>query len=162
MRKYLPYLRITWTVFCVLAWLPLIALWMRSHFRTEYVERVVNVNRLYSTGIWERILNLPGDLVFASESVTNSSINYELPGWKYRAYDAVQSKHTRFRFWSKSQSSPQYRVVLVPHYLATLAIGVAGVVPWLFPFTWRFSLRTLLIATTLVACLLGLIVYFAR
>jgi hypothetical protein len=97
-------LRIAWSVVWGAIAVLLIVLWLRSYYRTEYVERVVNVNRLYASGTWERILNLPGDLVVAGESVTNdSSVSYEPPGWKYRAYDAVQSKHARRRFWSKSR-----------------------------------------------------------
>ena len=42
----------------------------------------------------------------------------------------------------------------MPSFLAALAA--------LFWFRWRFSLRTMLIATTLIAALLGLIVYLAR
>ena len=43
------------------------------------------------------------------------------------------------------------------HWFAILIAGAASVAPW---FRWRFSLRTLLIATTLVAVVLGLTVAF--
>jgi hypothetical protein len=49
----------------------------------------------------------------------------------------------------------------VPQWFPILVIGVFGIltaVPW--P-PWRFSLRTLLIVTTLVAAVLGAVVYFA-
>jgi hypothetical protein len=49
---------------------------------------------------------------------------------------------------------PYWPVVLLASTLAVL-----GVLPWL---RWRFSLRTLLIATTLVALVLGAIVYAVR
>jgi hypothetical protein len=45
-------------------------------------------------------------------------------------------------------------------FLALAVIAAAAVVPWIWPR--RFSLRTLLIATTLVAVVLGLIVYAIR
>ena len=49
--------------------------------------------------------------------------------------------------------------VSIPNCLGVLiAVGSAGL-PWL---PWKFSLRTLLFATTLVAVVLGLIVYAVR
>jgi hypothetical protein len=44
----------------------------------------------------------------------------------------------------------------LPHWLAILIIGAVAAVPWL---RWQFSLRTLLITTTLVAVVLGIAVY---
>ena len=59
---------------------------------------------------------------------------------------------------------------LVPLILGLLAVaavvivwaGSAFVFAWAGQRRWRFTLRTLLIATTLVAALLGLAVYDAR
>ena len=42
------------------------------------------------------------------------------------------------------------------HWLPALLFAAVAAIPWL---RWRFSLRTLLIATTLVAVVLGLIVW---
>ncbi len=51
--------------------------------------------------------------------------------------------------------------VSAPHWLLILCIATTGFIPWLRP--WRgYSLRTLLIFTTLVAVILGLVVYAAR
>jgi hypothetical protein len=46
--------------------------------------------------------------------------------------------------------------IQVPHWLLVVTSGLMAAMPWL---PWRFSLRTLLIATTLVAVVLGLIVW---
>lgn len=43
-----------------------------------------------------------------------------------------------------------------PHWFVFLAAGAFTFLPWL---RWRFSLRTLLVATTLVGLILGLLVY---
>ena len=53
------------------------------------------------------------------------------------------------------------RVVLLPHWfdITVSSDFLIAAAPWL---RWRFSLRTLLIATTLVAVVLGLIVWAAR
>jgi hypothetical protein len=54
--------------------------------------------------------------------------------------------------------------VVVPYWTVltvTLAVGVASL--WsLRDATWRFSLRTLLLATTIIAVLLGIIVWSTR
>jgi hypothetical protein len=158
MRPYLRYLRLGWTVLCVLATVLLIVLWVRSYFRTEFVERFLNVNRLYATGIRERIVNFPGTLELVDESVTNLTINYAAPGWKYRAYNGRISVHGE-KFWRLAlKSSPNYQLVRFPHWSALLIIGTVCMIPWLFPVTWRFSLGTLLIAMTLIAVGIGLIV----
>ncbi len=47
----------------------------------------------------------------------------------------------------------------MPHWFLLVTCGVASVIPWI---SYRFSLRTLLIATTLVAIVLGLAVWAAR
>ncbi len=54
-----------------------------------------------------------------------------------------------------------YCGVTFPYWFGVFAVIVMAIAPWAFP-TYRFSLRTLLIATTLVAIGLGLIVWVAR
>jgi hypothetical protein len=44
--------------------------------------------------------------------------------------------------------------VWIPHWVLVLLSAVFAALPWL---PWKFSLRTLLIATTLIAVVLGLI-----
>jgi hypothetical protein len=46
-----------------------------------------------------------------------------------------------------------------PHWFAILIACAASIAPWL---AWRFSLRTMLIAMTLVAVALGLVVWAVR
>jgi hypothetical protein len=50
-------------------------------------------------------------------------------------------------------------IATVPHWFLALLSGAFTAVPWI---RWRFRLRTLLIATTLVAVVLGVIVYSSR
>jgi hypothetical protein len=51
------------------------------------------------------------------------------------------------------------RAVIVPYWAMIVAVATVAPAPW---FRWRFGMRTLLIATTLVAVVLGLIVYAAK
>jgi hypothetical protein len=52
----------------------------------------------------------------------------------------------------------RYYILEFPHWFATVVVAGLGALPW---FRWRFSLRALLIAITLVAAGLGLFVYAA-
>jgi hypothetical protein len=52
--------------------------------------------------------------------------------------------------------------VAMPVWVSILMVFMLGVVPWAPWLRWRFSLRTLLIAMTLVAAGLGLIVALSR
>jgi hypothetical protein len=52
-----------------------------------------------------------------------------------------------------------YKELVLPYWLVFFSVAALASAPWIH---WRFSLRTLLIAMTLVAILLGLIVYAAR
>ena len=54
-----------------------------------------------------------------------------------------------------------YTELIIPYWLPCLAAATIALLPWL-KWSKRFSLRTLLIATTLVAVALGLIVWAAR
>jgi hypothetical protein len=49
----------------------------------------------------------------------------------------------------------------MPHWFCVLALAIIGIAPWKFE-GGRFSLRTLLIATTLIAVVLGLTVAYLR
>jgi hypothetical protein len=48
------------------------------------------------------------------------------------------------------------RTIVFPHWFAVALVGVIAVAPWL---RWRFGLRTLLIATTLIAVGLGIVIW---
>jgi hypothetical protein len=62
-----------------------------------------------------------------------------------------------------ASSSDQYGVVaLFPIWFPITLVVLLGTVPWSGELNWRFSLRTLLIATTLIAVVLGLIVWASQ
>ena len=56
--------------------------------------------------------------------------------------------------------SPIAAGFLCPHWFSLITVAIAAL-PWIRQLSWRFNLRTLLIATTLVAVVLGLAVYMA-
>jgi hypothetical protein len=51
------------------------------------------------------------------------------------------------------------RILWMPSWLLLLAATGCAIAPWRRELRWRFSLRTLLFVTTLVAVVLGLIVW---
>jgi len=57
---------------------------------------------------------------------------------------------------------PDRSIVFLPYWFLAIAMATSASLPWVSRCRWRFSLRTLLIATTLVAVVLGLIVYVSR
>jgi hypothetical protein len=52
--------------------------------------------------------------------------------------------------------------ISLSHWLVVLITLVIAAVPWISRWQFRFSLRALLIATTLVAVVLGIIVWMTR
>ena len=77
------------------------------------------------------------------------------------SYDDTSSQTwtVLFAYGGKLRAVQNYVVIKVYAILAILAIVAAA--PWI-RWSKRFSVRTLLIATTLVAVLLGLVVYATR
>jgi hypothetical protein len=96
--------------------------------------------------------------MFVDKKVSMETRNNRVPAGlvstdRFFAY----SESTReFDFW------PSGPGLEVPLWLPVLIVASLTAVPWLPCWSKRFSLRTLLIMTTLVAVLLGLIVWAVR
>jgi hypothetical protein len=58
--------------------------------------------------------------------------------------------------------SPKITAYAIPHWFFVLLFTTLAAALWIHKLDWRFSLRTLLIATTLVAVVLGTIVWMSR
>jgi hypothetical protein len=56
----------------------------------------------------------------------------------------------------------QSAMVVFPHRLPFVIFGILAAAPWVRDLQWRFSLRTLLIGMTVVATLLGAIVWAVK
>jgi hypothetical protein len=142
-------LRIAWSVVCLIACVLLIVLWVRSYSYQQSLYAHFPVGGYLQItgceGVIEIIVNdekLPPGLRFNDDAFRGRKV---LP-WSFGF-----TPRSRFGGWRIDCN--------VPYWFA-VALGVAcSVVPWL---PSRFKLRTLLIATTLVAVVLGLIVWAAR
>jgi hypothetical protein len=137
-------LRLAWSVGCSIACGLLIVLWVRSYQSHE--------------NVWFNVTN-SRVLTFSSEQgelacqwvATRPTFDFT---W-IRDVSMVRRGPSTWRFIK----SPIEWIVFLPYWFPTIISALLAAIPWI---SWRFSLRTLLIATTLVALVLGLIVYAAR
>ena len=151
MTDYLRYLRIAFSATCVIVAVLVCALWMRSY--SHYHGLTTSANNF----------ELGSDYGNLAVFVAFSSI-----------WEATEEHH--WTFVNEWEPSVFQRIIpedatpglhcdnfgalwaVVPDWIVVSMLAALAAVPW-FPFRSRFSLRTLLIATTLVALLLGLMVW---
>lgn len=149
-------LRIVWSVAWGLAAAFVLLLWIRSFssrdslflpYSNSQVVRVSSIEGQFATRLiagderYEWTLKRaasPGGLTFPGEDL------------RYR-----DSYRIRALPWQKTP----FAILYVPHWIPLVLTSAVATSAWL-PF--RFSLRTLLIATTLIAIVLGAIIHFAR
>ena len=158
--RILRLLRIASSVVCGIVSLLLIGLWVRSYWR------------------WDNFHGpLPGDCY-----TVNNSLQGQLSlglgrffGANAWGWGSVEASEPAKRNWLRQAlgyepsfgfciskpviASPSRLIIFVPHWFAVLSAACLAAVAWL---PRRFSLRTLLIAITLAALLLGRVVYATR
>ena len=148
-------LRIAFSTTCLIACVLLIALWVRSYWWLNLIKGpltpsktlvLTSSNGFFAVGtlsstayIWKVDRWSQEDLLLQMKA---AGIPANAKSWVYQL--------TYFRLLNGGlESSYLYPTSVMG--IATAALG--------WPIAWRFSLRTLLIATTLVAVVLGLIVW---
>ena len=133
------YLRIAFSVACAVACVLLIALWVRSY---RQVHTLDNLHRY-------RIDVNHGKLIL-SERVQRSIGQFppSLP---------VSAALARYLITLPSKSVV---VASISLWIPALIGSLLAAAPWISQLRWHFTLRTLLIATTLVAAALGVIAAF--
>jgi len=128
----------------------LIMLWVRSYTRIDYV--------------YCQLFNSPTCGVFSG--LRCLSFVMEQPGSSGSAFDTGSHSLKDSPLLARElesetsvyglRSFPGGRALVVPHYFVALLMALLAGLAW---FHWHFTLRTLLIVTTLVAVGLGLIVW---
>jgi hypothetical protein len=159
-------LRITWSVLCGIACVLLIVAWVRSFSvaDTMYIGwRGVPYNAVIVLDPSRLAIELR-EYDITPGSVANPLIymrdSQAIPGYQQRRYaDGSIPARRWFRFSPRAPT--QDATLFIPLWFPTLFLAITGVFPWI-QWSKRFSLRTLLIATTLVAVALGLIVALSR
>jgi hypothetical protein len=145
-------LRIAWSVFWGVTGVLLIALWVRSYCRTDYVYACMPPAACWFDGSIG-ILRLRGAI--------DSDRPFGCSHYSTEAYKFVDINReiTDVHFPRIVEGSIERFYILVPYWFALLSVAGLSMLPWI---RWRFSLRTLLVATTLVAVVLGLVVWAIR
>jgi hypothetical protein len=148
-------LRIAWSVFWGLACVLLIVLWVRSYYRGDYLIMPATDTRGFGGN------SLNGWLKLSTFSVGKDDPWRWVREPKRKAMVTYgtffEAKQNRFGFgWHQIKST---YAVMMPHWFPLLLAAMVAAIPWV---SWRFTLRTLLIATTLVAVVLGVVVYVTR
>jgi len=138
-------LRITWSVVSAILAGLLCFLWVRSYSYGDGVYCVDNASQRTVAGLNAGCMYLS----FLDESPSEPPSN----GWVYFSFSPTGFKGFQWK------SSVRVQEIDVPFWFVVTAAFSASVLPWI---PRRFSLRTLLIATTLVAVVLGLIVWATR
>jgi hypothetical protein len=148
-------LRIPWSVCCGILCLLLIVFWVRS-WRAP--GRILIVRSQFGTVM---TYSATGRLI--GTATTKSPQAKPLAVWLQSnggtrisdpPVDFIIYPELGFAWGSVTNCS----YALVPYWFPLAVLATLGVLPWL---PWRFSLRTLLIAMTVVAAILGLVIWAA-
>jgi hypothetical protein len=164
-------LRIAWSVAWGVVCLLLVVLWVRSYQKQDGFTKPVGVGKSTyivsnrGTLYWflgEVYQAPPIDFFYWNRMPDDQSTQTLIPAplppspaWQYWNDDATEG----IEMFSKKRWSLRYEAVAFTHWIALLLAAVVAFISWL---PWRFSLRTLLIAMTLVAVVLGVIGYTLR
>jgi hypothetical protein len=161
MLRFLRYLRIAFSATCLIACLLVIALWVRSYWWQDAIAGNLTKNRqAYGvSSLKGRIRTL---LV-----VYYAQPHFEEFEWRTVDYSRFKSSTVlemdpSWKYGVRTLRGPDtaFSVTLPLWALVVSSIAIAGA-PWI-RWSKRFSLRTLLIATTLVAMMLGVVVWALR
>src|SRR4051812_43927083 len=146
-------LRIAWLLFWSVACILLVVLWTRSYrWQEQFVRIRSSNNRFVMLGqSYGAVFFRTGD-----PQITDWRRYTVLDKWYLSRIEA--DPYRVQKLWIKLDIRNGHRGIHLPHWIVLLACCAISSAPWL---GCRFSLRTLLIATTLVAVVLGLAVWAA-
>ena len=151
-------LRIAWSVGCGVLCLLLIVLWVRSYWWVDFVDVAHAHNAASMQGrIIANIKLLENESVSWTWELSSLEVGKWIKGW--RGQPDVPWQVTVGLGVIRSPN--RLGLVMSHWFLAALAATIAAL-PWIRQVHWRFSLRTLLIATTLLALILGTIIATIR
>ena len=153
-------LRIAFSATCSIACVLLIVLWVRSYQRTDKCSGHIGVPFFVFTSSRGEIgigsLQSPSDTYPLWSFTSDKSDGERL--WPPPMFeDRPPLSWVGIRY---QQLSPVMTLFTVRYWLPVLITAIFAYAPWIGRAT-RFSLRALLIATTLVAVVLGLVVWAA-
>jgi hypothetical protein len=152
--RILRLLRLSWSTGYGIVCLLLIALWVRTKYTIDSVHGPLSKPAGFG------VMSRHGGI---GELLTEGNL-----AWSYYAFPADELVRSEFELqigyktalgFVQYMKSPGVFRIRVPYWSLISLSAVFAAIPWL---RWRFSLRTLLIATTLIAFVLGAVVYSLR
>lgn len=146
-------LRIAWSAAWSVVAVLIILLWVRSYRTTDIIIR----HRIHiESGIGFFSIQFPDYSLPPRWQNINSDDYHTQPG---HTYATGFPGRTQSKVWGHFAASHYHRGLCVPFWFLILASATVGYAAWLRP---QFSLRTLLITTTIVALALAFIVWAAK
>jgi hypothetical protein len=146
-------LRIAWSVLCGIACLLLIVLWVRSY-------------TIRDSAFWPRtklgieINSMQGHVVlFIAFQPFTGGEQFKIRHEKITPNDEMRVKRGILGFFYYPQ--PQAISIHIHFWFLTLSAAAAAIALWV-QWSRQFTLRSLLLATALIAVVLGLAVWFSR
>jgi hypothetical protein len=157
------FLRIAVTALCLTACVLLVALWVRSHRYRDSLDLYGGGSRMLRVVSWEGVV-LFAPWVFGSGSKPEAGFSHSaLSNAQLEALHAQVGRPPKKKWHAWKYSKHNYpggsteRDLFLPHWFLVAVVGSIGAIPWIINAR-RYSLRTLLITTTLVAVVLGMII----
>jgi hypothetical protein len=152
-------LRIAWSLGCAIACMLLIALWVRSYWWVTNIQVPNILGHDNQMVLSQGTIHISSCFNYEPESMSALIHNYHRSTIDYNDFSGAP-EYRQFLF--RVQELGRYDLRLIfPYWSAAIVSAAIAALPWLSCIR-RFSLRTLLIATTLLAVLLGLIVAVTR
>lgn len=149
--RVIKWLRVAVSAGCLVVFLVVGVLWMRSY-------RTIDVMHA-RFGISQRVLFCSMDSnIYVG---TYPDVHFYTLGKAPPKVVELDSGRIPTPVSSKVLRLQNSRALIVPHCLIAISAAVFAMLPWI-PWSWRFSLRTMLFVTTLIAGALGLGVYLLR
>lgn len=146
--RLLQALKISWTAVCGMCCVLLLVLWIRSCWRSDEVTRVSSKRIV-------RVISSDGQL-YASY---DGNLKGAIPASRGTTWHYLEGRPFELRReWFAADGRARFCFPLGP---PTIAFALVGVIPWVRLST-RFTVRTLLLVTTVAAVVLGLIVWVVR
>ena len=145
-------LRIAWSIACGILCLLLIALWVRSYWWVTNIQVLSIAGRNYQLVLGRGTADLYSVRVSAFPAGMWAS---DFSHYYYTDLDYAGQDEPQFDF-AANEFTPGDITVRAPYWFSVVLTSMIAASPWL---PCRFSLRTLLIGTTVVAVILGAVVY---
>jgi hypothetical protein len=154
-------LRIAWSVGCGIACVLLLVLWVRSYWVWDGVTKLGGPSHIYHIASYRGEFGVAR--LAAAEAIDLDGSQLLSFGWNcvWRSDIPRLASGNTITVWGQKRPYALIPFAVVPYALVLIPFAALTISPWI-GWSRRFTLRTLLIAITAVAVVLGVIMYLAR